>query len=119
MSYQFYKLIHIAGVLLIFLGLGGQLLRAQIGEAAQNISKAVVGALHGIGLILALVGGFGLLAKLQLGFDGWVWGKLIIWLFLGGVTVLIKRAAGLRAALWFLLPAIGVLAAYLAIYKPF
>lgn len=119
MSYQAYKVLHLLGVMMIFLGLGGQLLRAQAGEAAAGVGKAVTGALHGVGLILALVGGFGLIANLGVGFPGWVWAKVAIWVFLGGVTVLIKRAAGLRAALWFLLPALGVLAAWLAIYKPF
>ncbi|MCH9649937.1 MAG: hypothetical protein K0U98_17000 [Deltaproteobacteria bacterium] len=119
MTYQAYKVLHLLGVLMIFFALGAQLLRAQIGEAAQSISKGAVGALHGVGLILALVGGFGLIAKLGLGFPGWVWAKVAIWLFLAGVTAIIKRAAGLRAALWFALPILGMVAAYLAIYKPF
>ncbi len=119
MTYQAYKVLHLLGVFMIFFGLGAQLLRAQIGEAAHSISKGVVGALHGVGLIFALVGGFGLVAKLGIGFPGWVWAKVIIWIFLAAVTAIIKRAAGMRAALWFALPILGMVAAYLAIYKPF
>ncbi|MCB1033746.1 MAG: hypothetical protein KDD47_07925 [Acidobacteria bacterium] len=119
MSIAAYKVLHLLGVMMIFFALGAQLLRAQIGEAAQGVSKAAAGALHGVGLILALVGGFGLLAKLGTGFEGWVWAKLAIWIFLGAATAVIKRAVGLRAALWFALPAIGLVAAWLALYKPF
>lgn len=119
MTYAAYKVLHILGVIMIFFALGAQLLRAQVGDSAQGISKAAAAAMHGVGLILALVGGFGLIAKLGVGFPGWVWAKVAIWLVLGGITAVIKRAAGLRAALWFALPALGLLAAYLAIYKPF
>ncbi len=119
MSYQAYKVLHLFGVLMLFLALGAQLLRAQVGDSAQGVSKAVVGSMHGIGLVLALVGGFGLIAELGIGFPGWIMAKFAIWIALGGITAVIKRAAGLRAAMWFILPALGLLAAYLAIFKPF
>ena len=47
-----------------------------------------------------------------------MWLKALIWLVFGGIIVVIRRSPRTSAALWWALPLLGALAAYLAIYKP-
>ena len=121
MSYLFYKILHLAGVFFLFAALGGFTLRAMSRSESVRTRK-LAGITHGVALLVVLVSGFGLLARLQITHDWlfppWIWGKLLVWLLLGAATALIKRKAGWRAALWFVLPLLGVVAAWLALYKP-
>jgi hypothetical protein len=72
--------------------------------------------------VLILVSGFGALAKIGLSnpgiWPGWLWLKAFIWLLFGGVIVLIRRVPRLTTLLWWVLPILGGLAGYLALYKP-
>ena len=106
-----YKLLHIAGVMGLFLSLGALL------AAKESLKGAVIG--HGVSLFVILVAGFGMQAKGAFGFPGWMIAKLAIWLLLGAFLVVAKRrllpvpaAAGICVVL-------GIAAAWLAIYKPF
>lgn len=87
MSPEFYKLLHLSGLIFLFTGIGGFL--ALNKENAQHGKFAVY--LHGVGLVLLLVSGFGLVAKLEIGFPWWIVGKVVLWLFLGGALALAKR----------------------------
>ena len=119
MDYLSYKVLHILGLLLVFTAVGGMTLHTlNGGDRDSNRARKLVGISHGVGLVILLVSGFGMIAKLQLGFPAWIWVKVAIWLFFGAVTVVIRRLAGTAAALWFILPLIGTVAAYLAIFKP-
>lgn len=76
---------------------------------------------HGIGLLLLFVAGFGLAARM--GFAAalpkWVYAKIIIWLFVGGLIALIKRKPQ-KAGLWILsLFLLLTTAIILAVMKPF
>lgn len=121
MSLAAYKVLHVLGILFTFIALGGLLLAARTGgERVQD--RKLAGMLHGIGLVIILVSGFGALARLGLSNPGiwplWMWIKLVVWLVLGAALVFIKRAPGLRTLLWILLPVLGAVAAYMAFYKP-
>ncbi len=125
MSFEFYKVVHIVGVILLFYALGGMTLQALRGKIdAQPEEKppgrALMAAFHGIALVLLLVAGFGALVKLGTtdGVPGWVWGKLVVWLLLAASPVLIKRKPNFAKALWFVLPLLGVVAVGLAVMKP-
>jgi hypothetical protein len=118
MSYQFYKILHFIGLFMIFSGLGGQLLHAINGGDRQHPGRKWLGVMHGVGLLLALVAGFGLIARLQTGFPAWIWGKIIIWVALGGLSAVAMRKQHLSYALWLLMLTLGGLAAYLAGVKP-
>jgi hypothetical protein len=121
MSYEFYKIIHFIGIVMILTGLTGLLTIKMSGGALEGTSKKLVFMAHGFGLLFVLVSGFGLLARLGLtqSMPGWVFGKLAIWLIFGGIIALLKRKAQIGTPLYFLLLAIFTAAAYLAVVKPF
>ncbi|AGH94999.1 SirB2 family protein [Pseudobdellovibrio exovorus] len=121
MSYEFYKIMHLTGVILVFTGLVGLLTIKMSGGALVGKTKMLVFASHGVGLLLALVGGFGLMARLGMAqsMPTWIYGKLIIWFILGGAIALIKRKANIGGLLYGGLIAIFLVASYLAVIKPF
>lgn len=120
-SYSVYKIMHLAGILMIFLALGGVAMHAINGGTAQHSWKKGAALTHGIGMLFTLVGGFGLLARLGMvtGLPGWAYAKLGIWLLLGGALALFIRKKGFAKKAWFGVLILGVLAAYFANYKPF
>jgi hypothetical protein len=121
MSLVAYRVIHILSMMLMFTALGGLLFASRAG-AQTGESRKLAGMTHGIALILILVSGFGALAKLGLSnpaiWPTWLWLKVLIWLVFGGIIVLIRRAPRFATILWWALPLLGGLAAYLALYKP-
>ena len=120
MSYEVYKVLHVFSVILTFSVLGGLALHAANGGTRESNSMAkLTGILHGVGLLMILVGGFGLLARLGTGFGGWVWAKIAIWLVVGASAAVIKRSPSLSRMLLWLLPVLAGVAAWLAINKPF
>lgn len=119
MSLQLYKVVHILGLLFVFASLGALTLQAYIGKPPDDKGRRLAGLTHGVALLIVLVSGFGALARLGMGFPGWVWVKLVIWLVMGGIIVLIRKMPQLAGVLWVVLPLLGTLAGYLAIYKPF
>lgn len=75
---------------------------------------------HGIGLVISLVSGFGMLAKMGImgSMPVWVWIKIALWLVLGFLPVLAKRRV-LSAPLVVLIAVIvGSVLAYLGYFKP-
>jgi hypothetical protein len=119
-SYGFYKVVHVLGLLMLFSGLVGMIVHAaNRGEKSQNALRGALGALHGGGLILMGVSGFGILGELGLGFPPWAWVKVALWLVFGALASLPYRKPEWNGALLWLAPILGALAAYLAIYKPF
>jgi len=117
-----YKLVHVLGVIMIFLSLGGQINYAINGGAkGQNTWRKAAGITHGIGLLLVLVGGFGMLARLGIHWPwpGWVIGKIIIWVLLGATTAMVNRSPGSGRSMWYAVLILGLLAIYFALMKPF
>lgn len=122
MSFEFYKVMHLLGLFLSFGALAGRAYFAgNSGIIAADPQKKLSGAVHGLGLLLVLVGGFGMLAKLGLmsGMPGWVHAKLALWLVVGGLIALPYRKPSLATGIWFLVPLLGALGAWIAINKPF
>ena len=115
MSLLAYKVLHLIGAFLLFAALGYLTLRP--GERSK-----LANASHGIALLLVVVSGFGMLARLGVTHDWifplWVWLKLAIWLLLGAALVLVRRMPQLATLWWWLFPLLGGAAAYLALYKP-
>ena len=78
-----------------------------------------MGMFHGISLFLALLGGFGMLARLDVGMGGWVWAKVLIWVALGAALSVAKRSSVWSGRLVVLVPILAALAGILAYTKPF
>ena len=118
-SILFYKVMHLAGLFVAFMGLAGLVWAAL--TKAEKAAKRPALIFHGIGLFFALVGGFGLAARLGLvtGLPGWVHAKIAVWLLIGLLPIVVKRKPELATAVWFAAPVLGLLAAYLGVYKPF
>ena len=118
LSYETYKLIHLLGVIFLFLSLGGYL---TLSSTKTPVSRKLLALTHGIAVIVILVAGFGLLARLGFStfqtWPAWVWVKLIIWLILALIVILIRKMPELKISLWFVIPILGVIAAYMAIFK--
>lgn len=124
MSYAAYKLIHLLGILSLMVALAGMAAHAAAGHAKEeNAGYRSLLALHGLGALVALVGGFGLMARVGLvhgePFPGWIWTKLALWFLLGGCIALPYRKQKWARGLLYALPVLGLLGAYLANYKPF
>ena len=122
MSYEFYKILHLAAIIGVFVSLGATCYHAMNGgQRSGSTGRGLVAALHGGGVLLALVAGFGLLARLDLmgAWPGWVWAKLTLWLLLAGLIVVPYRRPSLAKPVLLALPVLGLAAAWLAILKPF
>lgn len=106
--------LHIAGGFLLFGALGALCL-----GAADDPRGRKLGAIgHGAGLLLILLTGLGLIARNHLGLPLWVLLKIAIWVAMSVMLVAIRRAPSLRVPLFFLLPILGAVAAWLAIARP-
>ncbi len=118
MNYETYRIIHFIGLFTLMFAFGS-LFTGEKTTKAQAIG-------HGIGLILILLGGFGMQAKLKdaytavygSSFPTWLILKFVIWVIFGGCMVLAKRRVIKGAAAWVLIIAIGSASAYLALKKP-
>lgn len=107
--------LHLLGVFLLFAGLGALCL------APDDPSARRLGSIgHGVGLLLVLLTGIAVLVGMDLGggVPVWIWGKIVVWLALGAAVVGIRRSPGLRLPLFFLLPVLGAIAAWLAFTRP-
>lgn len=123
LPYQFYKVVHILGIALLVTALGGLALYALNGGLRRdNRARALVAALHGAGLLLVLVGGFGMLARLGFRhgamFPGWIIVKLGVWAALAAAVTLPMRVPRLGRPMMVVVPLLVGLAAYMAVYKP-
>ena len=123
MSPEFYKLVHIAGILLVFLTLGGLALHGINGGTKEsNDARRLTTITYGVGLLLILLGGFGFLGAAGMmsgGMPGWTWAKLGIWMAVGALLALPTAKPELSRLVWFLAPVLGVIGAWLARTKPF
>jgi uncharacterized membrane protein len=121
MSLETYKILHIAGLILLFFGLSAALTLKLAGAPFEGRAKKLAMMTHGIGLVVMLVAGFGMLAKLGImgNMPGWVYAKIAIWVILGGSIALAKRKGQIGWPLMILFVGLGVTAAWLAIAKPF
>ncbi len=113
MSPEFYRVAHVVGVLMLFLGLGG-MLASEPGKGSKLFA-----ALHGIGLLVMAVAGVGFAHKSNYGWPNWMIAKIACWVVLGALPVLVKRGVLPRAVAILLVLAIGGTAAWLAQTKPF
>ncbi|WP_309669087.1 hypothetical protein [Gemmatimonas sp.] len=121
---DFYEILHIIGIAMLFIAIGGVATHAANGGSKGTSStRPLIGSMHGLGALLILVGGFGMLARLGFmhggNFPGWLWVKIIVWVILSAVVLLPYRKPALAKPFLLLLPLLAGLAVYMALYKPF
>jgi uncharacterized membrane protein SirB2 len=121
MSYEFYRVLHLFGIFGVIMTLGGLTLHVMNGGNRNFANRKWAAILHGVGLVIVLVAGFGLVAREHISMappPPWLLVKLVIWLCLGVAPVLIYRKPALGKALFFLVWALAATAAIMAVYKP-
>jgi hypothetical protein len=87
--------------------------------AAPPETRKRVLMISGIASLLALVGGFGLQAKLHYGFPGWLIVKIVCWLGLSAMTGFAYRRRGAVGALQLVALALIIIAVVMVYTKPF
>lgn len=116
MSPELYRVLHVVGVLMLFLGLGGVL--AAGGKDGGKPAGTYL-ALHGVGLLVMLVAGIGFVHKTALGWPNWLIAKIGCWLLLGAVPILVRRGALPRVLALLLTLGLGAAAVWLVQMRPF
>ncbi|MBT4758515.1 MAG: hypothetical protein HOO08_09020 [Opitutae bacterium] len=116
MPVYIYQILHLAGIIMLFMGYGALLARSL--AHSDNAAVRKLGSItSGIGLLLILIAGFGMISKLGHSFTApWLVVKMLIWLALGGVIVLINRKPSLAKPLWWSILGLGILAAAMVYY---
>jgi hypothetical protein len=111
----------LVGIFFVLLSLGGIALHVVNGGTREFKNRKFIASMHGIGLLVSFVAGFGLLAKLGFMRDLPTWSimKMVIWLVLGGLPAVIYRKPTLAKPIWLTTLVLAGFAAYLAVYKPF
>ncbi|WKW11876.1 hypothetical protein Strain138_001144 [Pseudogemmatithrix spongiicola] len=123
LPYAFYKLVHVLGIALTLTALGGMTVHAlNGGMKAENAARKLLIGMHGFGVFLILLGGFGLLARIGFahgsGFPLWLWVKLGLWTVFAVAAALPYRMRAATRPLLLMLPLLAMAAAGMAVYKP-
>ena len=121
LSYSVYKLVHLLGILILVGGLGSLwALASGVSAEGRRTARRWVLVTHGTAMFLILLGGFGMLARL--GITGswplWIWIKISVWVLLGVLPVVLRRPEKPRVVLFFVIPLLGILAAWAAVFHP-
>ncbi len=121
MSYEFYKILHVLGLILLFFGFGGLLLAAYSKMELKKPARVMGFITHGLGLLFLIVSGFGMAARLGLmtNLPAWIKAKVVLWALLGISISLVKRKGHIGWPIAILLWGLGTSAAIIAINKPF
>ncbi|MGE3166299.1 MAG: hypothetical protein AB7O52_15435 [Planctomycetota bacterium] len=113
-----YRVLHLVGIALTLMAIGGVVV-SHLGGTPTPKGRKFAAIMHGVGLLIVLVAGFGLLAKMKLGFPIYILLKLVIWMALGAITSAILRAPRLAIACWWATAALVTAAGVLVWTKPF
>ena len=120
MLFLVYKVLHLAAIAgvaasvgaLAFLAVGG-------GDKDSAPHRALAFATHGVSMLLLLVTGFGMVARLGSSFASpWIWGKLALWLIVGSLIRMATKSASFGKVVWALVPLLIAIAGFLALHKP-
>ena len=118
MSYEFYNIIHVIGVVVLFTALGA--LAGAAGSERRPL-RTVATVAYWIALAVIFIAGFGLLARL--GHFGaiplWAYMKMVLWAILAVMTVLIRRRPEWAPRLALTAPIVGAVAIWFAVSQPF
>ncbi len=112
MTPTFYHILHVFSVLV----LTGYTFYA-FAAAPETRKKVMI--ITGVASLLALVGGFGLQAKLAVGWPGWLVVKIVCWLGLSALAGIGYKRRGAAGTLAMIAIAVAFVAVVLVYTKPF
>lgn len=124
MPYEFYKVLHLLGIMAFFACLGGAVVLGLRGGDARDVAplRKLLMIGHGVALLVIFVAGFGLMAKRGImgagGWPLWIFIKLGLWALLGASVTIIRRTTEMGRVWLFLWPLVGAAAAWVALTKP-
>jgi len=118
LPYAAYKVVHYLGIFTLVTALSATLARSAKEGLNSDPWRKRLGMVHGVALFLIILGGFGMLARLEVGFPVWIMAKLGIWVVLAGF-IAFRRSADWSARALVLLPVLAALAGWIAYAKPF
>ena len=106
LSYQFYKMVHFIGLALALFSLGAASGASLVAGGKPEVGRRIYAIGHGIGMFLILLGGFGMLARLQI---HWPWpsfivSKIVIWGLLAAWIGVSFRLSAKRPVLALIAP---------------
>lgn len=115
LSYDFYKVLHYTMIILFFSSVGAAFLG---GEKTKHIK-----ILTGVSSFFIFVAGMGLLARLGVkhneGWPAWAYIKLAVWVFVSAAAPIISKRVKKSYPIFYGFVGLGVVAAYVAVNKPF
>lgn len=120
MPYEIYKVLHLTSLGFVLISTAAIAMMAFFDQLEKAPGKKkLFSIVHGIFLLLTLVSGFGLLARLGIhNMPVWVIVKIVIWGLFGVIPVFMKKKPAKSMGLWTLLGVLFACGAFLAIYKP-
>lgn len=122
MRLALYYPIHFIGIFLMLLTIGGMCIYCRNGgEKKENPSRKFLAIVHGISLLLIIVGGMGLM-KFYGVFNpmpAWIIIKLCIWLIFGFSSLIIYKFPKFATLFLFLFMLLAALAGLTAKFKSF
>lgn len=120
MMYLGYKILHLTAIAAVVAGLAGLAFHSVGGGKKEDAGhRALALATHGGGMLVLLITGFGMIARINASYGAvWVIAKILIWLAFGGLIALPLRSAGLGKLTWALAPILVAVAAFFALHKP-
>jgi hypothetical protein len=105
-----YKIIHLVGISLLGIGVGGMM--------AGGENRKTFAACQGIGLLVMLVSGFGLLAKLKLGYPHFAIVKTVLWVVIGMLPLVFRKLKVPHGVAILISLALVSIMAWLGVMKP-
>jgi len=119
LTHTTYKVVHLLGIFLLVCGIGGLwAMAAAATDESRRAARKLILATHGTAMFIILLGAFGMIARLGIAWPWplWIWIKVGIWLALGALPVLLRRAETPVGALFYLTPILGAIAAWAALF---
>jgi hypothetical protein len=118
MSYKVYVFLHIVALISVFASTGAIVSHVWQGGTKENLkNRKPLMMIHGIGLLVAVVAGFGLIAKRQysLTSDHWLYIKILCWMAVGALPGLMFKKvlpgkAGMAVLILIAVVAVGAVA---------
>lgn len=105
-----YLIIHLTGIAMLAIGTGGML--------ADGKNRATFAIFQGVALLVMLVSGFGLLAKLHLGFPHFAMVKMGLWLVIAMLPMIFRKLKlPIAASILISIALVGIMA-WLGVMKP-